>query len=43
MINAHSAPEKLPELKGDSRDKLGELAGCSGKTYEHATKINRYL
>lgn len=30
--------EKLPE-RGQSRDKLGELAGVSGKTYEHAVEI----
>ena len=29
--------EKLPQ--GASRDELGKMAGTSGKTYEHATKV----
>ena len=35
-----SVLEKLPEQKkSDARDELGELAGVSASTYEHATAI----
>lgn len=38
MLAGKSAPmEKFPQ--GTSRDTLGEMAGVSGKTYEHATTI----
>ena len=39
--NEASVPEKLPEreIKGDSRDELGAMAGVSGKTYEHAVEV----
>lgn len=39
MVDAHAAPENLPELKGDSRDKLGKKAKVSGRTYQKGIKI----
>ena len=38
MLAGKSAPmEKFPQ--GTARDELGEMAGVSGKTYEHATAV----
>ena len=36
---ARSAPENLPEQKGDSRDKAGDAVGVSGKSVDFATKV----
>jgi len=38
-----SPPEKLPEGKGDARDKVGEAVGWSGKTAEKAVEAIKYI
>jgi len=35
-------PEILPECKGDTRDKIGELAGVSGKTVDKVEYIQQH-
>lgn len=32
-------PANLPDLKGDARDRAGEVVGVSGKTVDHAAKV----
>jgi len=42
MVDAHSATENLPELsKGERRDKLGDKAKVSGRTYSKGIKIKK--
>jgi N6-adenosine-specific RNA methylase IME4 len=42
MIDAHASPGKLPELNGgQSRDKLANYVGVSGRTLDKATEVVR--
>ena len=36
-------PEILPDRKGDTRDKIGELAGVSGKTVDKVEYIQNFV